>query len=112
MQFIGPLTLEQQRWADELQAMAAAAAVFEPAGDVLRRHRGRAEAQLRAGAVRFLTAEPSAWRHAGRAVAELRAVAWLAHTGWQGEQVSGSSGDRGAADRPPDWRRFGARGAD
>ena len=61
MQFIGPLTLEQQRWADEVQAVDAAAAIFEPLSQVLRRREERIGTYWSDSALLFLTADERAW---------------------------------------------------
>lgn len=129
VQFIGPLTLEQQRWADEVQAVDAAASIFEPLSQVLRRREEHIGTYWSDSALLFLTADERAWPSAQRAVAEARAVAWLRSNDAAGcldcllertpcaqHRPAGSDRHRSRPhERPsgfqPEWRRFGSGAA-
>lgn len=106
--FIGPLTAEQQRWADEVQACDTAAAVFEPAPQVLRRRELRIDDSLRACALMFLTGDARAWGAARQAVAEQRALAWLDPANLHGMRIDRRRRSPHDRQPDPDWRRFGS----
>lgn len=129
MEFIGPLTAEQQRWADEVQAVDAAAAIFEPLLEITRRRERRIQQSWLECAQLFLIADETAWAVAHRAVAETRALSWLTANDaatcldclFEGAPCArhqpGQSDHRrtwphdGRSGPDPDWRRFGSGAA-
>lgn len=124
--FIGPLTPEQQRWAEEVMAVDAAAAVFEPLPAVLRRRERQIAADFQAAALMFLTDDQQAGLQVRRAVAEARGLAWLSSNDPDGCRDCDSAGSPCPSHRStgserrrrtsherwagpgPEWRRFGS----
>lgn len=126
--FIGPLSAEQQHWADEAMAADTAAAVFEPMAIVLQRREAQLTTAFGEAAVRFQTGDPLAWPTAARATAHARALAWLSAADpagcWDcllaaepcqrhrrlGSNRTGSNTRVYEQNRllEPEWRRFGS----
>jgi hypothetical protein len=77
LDFIGPLPVEQQAWADTVLAEDSAAALFEPITAVRLRREARVASMFSDAAVLFQACAPQAWPLVRRAIAEARALAWL-----------------------------------
>jgi hypothetical protein len=121
--FIGPLRLDEQAWAEEILEADASAALFEPLDAVIRRREALIAANFRRAAELMLLGEQDSGQTAGhRAIAEYRALAELVAASpahcldcFLGTTPCGRHArtERSQAAQPDvaEWRRFGADGS-